>query len=240
MKFIALAPPLETLSKQLLWAHMIEHLLLLLVAAPLIVAGAPWMSLWRPLPLGLRRSIARTVLRSRYCAPLRAVGHALATPVGAWLAFSINLVMWHLPVFYDATLTNTSVHAIEHITFVVFGILFWAQLIPSPPMKPSLSYQGRIVYVVAALIPNVGVSMYLAFSRSALYAPYAELLHRPGGISALTDQQIAAGIMWSVGDVPFGIAITVLAHRWLVEHEQRTAGLEVPLATVSQDSFAGD
>jgi cytochrome c oxidase assembly factor CtaG len=224
--FLALAPPLETLAKQLLWAHMIEHLLLLLVAAPLIVLSAPWMSLWRPLPLGLRRAVAKAVVRSPYLLPVRALGRGLGTPLGAWLTFCGNLVFWHLPVMYDLTLTNTSVHALEHITFLTFGIVFWSQVIPSPPLRPRLSYLGRVGYVAGAIVPNVGVSMLLAFSRAPLYAPYAELAHRPGGISALADQQIAAGIMWSVGDLPFGIAIALLVHLWLTEHEAATSRLQ--------------
>jgi putative membrane protein len=219
---IALATPIETLSKQLLWVHMIQHLLLLTVAAPLIVLGAPWMSLWRPLPLGLRRTVAGTLARASYLAPLRALCHVLARPLGAWLAFSVNLVLWHLPALYDLTLRNIDVHVLEHITFLAFGILLWAQVIASPPAKPTLSYPGRIGYMVAAMITNVGLSMYLAFGSAPLYAPYAQLAHRPGGISALADQQIGAGIMWSAGDLPFGIAIALLVQGWLTAHEAAT------------------
>jgi putative membrane protein len=104
---------------------------------------------------------------------------------------------------------------VEHLTFVGFGILLWAQVIASPPFRPALAYPGRIAYLVAAMVPNVALSMLLAFSRSPLYPFYAELAHRSGGISAFTDQQIAAGIMWSFGDLPFVIAIVVLAVRWL-------------------------
>jgi putative membrane protein len=221
--FVALSSPVENLAQRLLWAHMLEHLLLLLVAAPLIVLSAPWMSLWRPLPLGFRRTVAHTLVRSPWCAPLRAIGAAVTRPLGAWLLFTVNLVFWHLPALYDLTLRNTTVHALEHVTFLVFGVLFWLQVIPSPPFKPTLSHLQRVVYLVAATIPNVGVAMYLAFSNSALYAPYAELAHRPGNISALADQQIAAGIMWSFGDLPFAIAIALLVHRWLAGQEARAS-----------------
>lgn len=238
--FVALASPIESLAEQLLWAHMIEHLLLLLVAAPLIVISAPWMSLWRPLPLGLRRAVAKTVLRSPYLAPIRAGVRTLGRPHAAWLAFCVNLVFWHVPLMYDLTLRNASAHALEHFTFLLFGIVFWAQVIPSPPLRPSLSYQGRVAYVAAAIIPNVGVSMLLAFSRAPLYAPYAELAHRPGGISALADQQIAAGIMWSAGDLPFGIAIAWLVHLWLSEHELTTSRLGPPSDDTSQDPPVGE
>jgi cytochrome c oxidase assembly factor CtaG len=211
----AIATPIETLSKQLLWTHMIQHVLLLSVAAPLIVLGAPWMSLWRPLPLGVRRTLARAVVLSPGGAPVRSVCRLLSRPLVVLLAYGVNLLAWHVPALYDLALRNSDVHALEHLTFIGFGILLWAQVIPSPPFKLSLAHPGRIVYLVAAMVPNVALSMLLAFSRSPLYPFYANLAHRPGGISAFTDQQIAAGIMWSLGDLPFVIAIVVLVVRWL-------------------------
>ena len=233
--FVALATPIETLAKKLLWVHMIQHMLLLTVAAPLIVLGVPWMSLWRPLPLGLRRTVARTVYRSPGFAPIRALGRALATPLGAWLVFTVGLYAWHIPAAYDAALKNADVHALEHITFVGCGILFWAQVTASPPAKPRLSRLGRIAYTGAGAASNVVLAAILAFSPTALYPYYVHLLHRPGGISALADQQIAAGIMWSAGDVPFGIAIAWLVHGWLTENEAQTRDLDGVAAVPAAD-----
>ena len=93
---VALQSPIDSLADKLFWVHMIQHLLLLVVAAPLIVLGQPWMSIWRPLPLGLRRAVAGTAGSRapgwRHCARRSA---ALASPVGAWLAFNLGLVSWH-------------------------------------------------------------------------------------------------------------------------------------------------
>jgi putative membrane protein len=229
----AIATPIETLSKQLLWTHMIQHVLLLSVAAPLIVLGAPWMSLWRPLPLGVRRTLARAVMLSPGGAPLRWVCRLLSRPLVVLLVYGVNLLAWHVPGVYDLALRNSDVHALEHVTFIGFGILLWAQVIPSPPFKPSLAYPGRIAYLVAAMVPNVALSMLLAFSRSPLYPFYADLAHRPGGISAFTDQQIAAGIMWSFGDLPFAIAIVVLAVRWLGQVDEDAAKLPAEAPTTA-------
>ncbi len=220
---ISIVTPIETLSKQLLWTHMIQHVLLLSVAAPLIVLGAPWMSLWRPLPLGMRRAVAHALVLSPRSAPVRSLCRALWRPLVVLVAYSVNLLVWHLPALYDLTLRNTDVHALEHLTFVGFGILLWAHVIASPPFRLSLTYPRRIAYLVAAMIPNVALSMVLAFSRSPLYSFYAQLAHRPGGISAITDQQIAAGIMWSFGDLPFAIAIVVLAVHWLSKLDEDAA-----------------
>ena len=143
MIVISIATPIETYSKQLLWTHMIQHVLLLSVAAPLIVLGAPWMSLWRPLPLGMRRTLARAFMRSPRLAPVRWVCRIISRPVGALVAYSVNLLVWHLPALYDAALRNSSVHALEHLTFMGFGILLWAQVIDSPPARATLGYPGQ-------------------------------------------------------------------------------------------------
>ncbi|MBV9357099.1 MAG: cytochrome c oxidase assembly protein [Chloroflexi bacterium] len=226
---VALESPLDSLSDQLFWAHMIQHLLLLVVAAPLIVLARPWMSIWRPLPLSLRRAVARMALRSRVLAPLRALARGITQPVAAWLIFNVNLVVWHMPGPYDATLLSTSVHVLEHTTFLVFGIVFWAQVAACAPARTRLSYGHRIAYLVAAGILNIGLSMFLAYAQHPLYSHYAALAHRPGGISALTDQQIGAGFMWTAGDLPFAIAIGVLAQRWLDSHAARPARVGTPL-----------
>jgi putative membrane protein len=222
---VALQSPIDSLADRLFWVHMVQHLLLLVVAAPLIVLGQPWMSIWRPLPLGLRRALARTVARSRAFAPLRALFAALASPAGAWLAFNVSLVAWHIPGAYDLTLRNGDVHVLEHTVFLASGILFWAQVTALAPARPRMPILARIVYVAGAMVVNIGLSMYLAFAQHPLYAPYAQLAHRPGGISALADQQMGAGFMWTAGDMPFTIAIAVLAQRWLAQAEATTDAL---------------
>ncbi|MGA2925064.1 MAG: cytochrome c oxidase assembly protein [Solirubrobacteraceae bacterium] len=226
---VALAPPIDAFAQKLLWVHMIQHMLLLTVAAPLIVLGVPWLSLWRPLPLGFRRRVARAVYCSPRFAPVRALARALATPLGAWLVFTAGLYAWHLPAAYDLALRSASVHALEHLTFMACGIMFWAQVTASPPAGNPLSPLARTAYVLAGSATNVVLAAVLAFSPDALYPYYVHLLNRPGGISALADQQIAAGIMWSAGDLPFGIAIAWLAHGWLSEHEARTRAFGEPV-----------
>jgi cytochrome c oxidase assembly factor CtaG len=117
------------------------------------------------------------------------------------------------------------VHVLEHTTFLVFGVLFWAQVFGLSPAASRLPVTHRIGYVASSIVPNVALSMYLAFAQHPLYAPYAVLVHRPGGISARADQQIGAGIMWSAGDLPFAAAIAVLVQRWLTQTEAATARL---------------
>lgn len=150
---------------------------------------------------------------------------AFSSPVGAWLSFNLALVIWHLPGPYDLTLRNSYVHILEHATFLAVGILFWSQVAALAPARAGLSIPQRIVYVASASAVNIGLSMYLAFAQHALYGAYASLAHRPGGISALADQQMGAGFMWTAGDMPFAIAIALLVQRWFAADEAATARL---------------
>jgi putative membrane protein len=212
---IALAGPIDTYAARLFWVHMVQHVLLLTVAAPLIALGAPWMSIWRPLPLGFRRGAARAIARGRWAAPLRSAAHVLGRPLGAWLAFNINLVAWHIPVFYDLTLRHLAIHALEHTTFLLFGILLWCQVIESPPLRVRLQADVRVYYMVATGVVSWILSLVLAFAPSPLYPVYAHIADRPGGISALADQQIAGGVMLGPGSVSLTLFVFIGLYRWL-------------------------
>ena len=219
---VALKGPIDDYSTKLFWVHMIQHVLLLTVAAPLIVLGAPWNSTWRPLPLGFRRGAARGVARSAWAAPIRAVGRALGSPVGAWLAFSIDLIAWHIPGAYDLTLRHIWVHALEHTTFLAFGILLWAQVLDSPPLRCRLRLEHRVYYMLASATVGWLLSLVLTFAPTPLYPAYANLANRPGGISALADQQIAGGMMLGPGSVTMTLFVFIGLYRWLGTDEQRS------------------
>ena len=124
--------------------------MLLTIAAPLIVLGAPWASIWRPLPLGFRRSVAKTISRSSWCAPLRGLGRLLSRPIPVWIVLNANLVAWHVPALYDLAVRDRAVHDLEHVTFLVFGVLLWAQVLDSPPLRARLSAIHRVYYIVAS------------------------------------------------------------------------------------------
>jgi putative membrane protein len=226
---ISLVGPIDTSASELFWVHMTQHVLLLTVAAPLIVLGAPWMATWRPLPLGFRRSVARSIALSPSLAPLRAVGRLIGRPGPAWIAFSANLVFWHLPFAYDLTLRSTGIHVLEHISFVLFSILLWAQVLESPPLRLRLSAIHRVYYIVGATVVGWVISLVLAFASHPLYSAYAQLTHRPGGISALADQQLAAGIMLGPGSLAATLYVFVAIYRWLDKpEEQAVTGSEPP------------
>jgi putative membrane protein len=212
---VALDSPLDPLADRLFAAHMAQHVLLLSVAPPLLVLAAPWSRLWQPLPLGLRRSVAKSVVRSPRLRPLRLVAHAVAHPVVAWLLFSVNLVVWHVPRLYDLTLESQPVHELEHALFFVTGLLFWAVVVDSPPFRARLDWVRRVAFVTSGMVVGWILAIVLAFATSPVYPAYADLPRRPGGLSALADQQIAAGVMWVPGSLAFTIAFVIFFYRWL-------------------------
>jgi cytochrome c oxidase assembly factor CtaG len=227
----ALESPVDSISDKLFSIHMLQHLLLLVVAAPLIAAARPWMSIWRPLPLGFRRSLLRWGTNSATAAPLRVLWHAISGPIGAWVLFCGAMVVWHIPGLYDATLRDLGVHVLEHTLFICFGILFWSQVFALPPAHRRLTTGQRALYALAAIIPNMALSVFLVYTPHALYSPYVHVNSRPLGLTAYQDQQIGGGLMWTLGDFPYVIAVALLAIRWMVEHERASTTPEGMLAT---------
>ena len=215
---LALVGPIDTYADKLLWVHMIQHVLLLTVAAPLIVLAAPWMSIWRPLPLRFRRALAGTIARSRWCAPLRSL-KVLGRPVPAFLAFTIDLVAWHVPRLYDLATAHRGIHDLEHLTFVAFSMLLWAQVLDSPPLRLRLRNIQRIYYIVAASLVGWVISLVLIFSSTPLYPFYAHTLNRPGGLSAIADQQLAGGIMLVPGSIAMTLYVFAQIYIWIGTEE---------------------
>jgi putative membrane protein len=214
---LALDSPIDGYADQLFWVHMVQHVLLLTVAPPLILLGRPWPRMWRALPIDVRTAVGRGVARARWSAPLR----ALARPKPAWVLFNAAIVLWHIPGAYDATLRSATIHQLEHATFFFTGLLFWARVIDPGPLRPRLVWPARIACVVGAMVVGWGLAIALVLSPDPLYGHYAALAHRPGGISALTDQQVAGGIMWVPGSLAYGVAMLIGFYRWL---EPESAG----------------
>jgi cytochrome c oxidase assembly factor CtaG len=208
---LAVDSPIDAYADELLWVHMLQHIILLTVAPPLILLGRPWPTMWRALPLGLRVTLSRAVARSRSAAPLR----KLAAPLAAWVLFNLTIVVWHIPAAYDLTESNGLVHALEHALFFFFGLLFWARVIDVGPLRPHLEWPLRIAYIVGAMTVGWILAIVFIVAPSPIYAHYADLAHRPGGISALTDQQLAGGMMWVGGSIAFTIALLVGLYQWV-------------------------
>jgi cytochrome c oxidase assembly factor CtaG len=218
---LAVASPIDSYSDRLFWVHMTQHVLLTMIAPPLLLLGRPWPRLLKPLTPSVRRPVARAVLVGPSLGPARFAARSLAAPLPALVAFSVVLLGWHLPALYDLTLRNALAHDTEHTLFITTAVLFWAHLVPGPAGRRRLSDGQRVAYGTAGLLVGWILAVVLGFAPAPLYHTYSALASRPGGLSALADQQLAAGIMWVPASIPVTIAIFVAAYRWLAPPDSR-------------------
>ena len=194
---IALDSPIDVYADQLFWVHMIQHILLLTVAPPLILLGRPWPRMWRALPLGPRTTSART-WRARP-GPRQFAPWGARCPPGSCSTRPSSL--WHIPAAYDETLTSGTVHAVEHAMFFFTGLLFWARVIDAGPLRPRLVWPQRIAYVAGAMVVGWMLAITLVLVPHPIYGYYANLAPRPG-----RDQRADRPAARGRGDVGPGIA----------------------------------
>ena len=210
---VAVDSPVDAYADRLFWAHMVQHVLLTMVAPPLLLLGRPWPRLARPFPLRFRRPLARSVLAGKRLSVPRTGLRWLGEPLPAFALFNGTLLAWHLPALYDLTLRNAAVHDLEHALFFATALLFWPHLLPSA--RPRLTDAWRVAYGTGALLVAWVLAVVLGLAQHPIYGAYASLSHRPLGISALADQQLAAGVMWVPGSIPYTIVLFAAVFRWL-------------------------
>jgi cytochrome c oxidase assembly factor CtaG/ferredoxin len=208
---LALASPLDTLAGFLMQAHMVQHLLLLMVAPPLLLVGQPILPLLRGLP----RFVFKTVLGPFLAwGELKSVGRAVIHPVLCWVAFAAAIVFWHLPRFYELALHSPTWHDLEHACFFWSAILFWWPVIGVWPSRAAWPTWAMIPYLVCADFVNTALSAALSFCHQVIYPTYLAA-PRLWGISALHDQAAAGGIMWVPGSIAFLVPAVALGMRTL-------------------------
>jgi len=206
MLMLALCSPLDPLGHFLLQAHMIQHLLLMMVVPPLLWLGAPVA----PVLLGLPRSLRRAVARGLAARPVRRLTAVVGHPAFGLVAFSVAFWFWHLPVLYDLALGSDAWHHVEHVCFLATALLYWRPVILAWPARSPWPRWTMIPYLVLGEFQNTALSAILAFSDRVIYPAY-EAASRLGGVSALEDQSIAGAIMWVPGSLAFLLPVL-----WLV------------------------
>jgi putative membrane protein len=216
--FAALISPLHPLGRELLWAHMVQHVLLVLVAAPLLVLGSPVVPMTLALPIPWRRRI-RGWGRVSW---LRSTGHFLARPLVAWLLHVTTLWAWHAPALYDAAVRSHVIHAMEHLSFLATALLFWWVALPQG--RRHLARGADVLYVFTGGVQSGALGALLAFAGTPVYAVYAHTTIR-WGLTPLQDQQLAGLVMWIPAGLLYVVAAGFLFTRWMtsVEREARKA-----------------
>jgi cytochrome c oxidase assembly factor CtaG len=187
--------------------HMVQHLLLTLVAPALLALGAPITQVLRASSPGTRQRLILPFLRSRLVV-------VLSHPILAWILFAA--VMWgtHFSPLFNASLEDRLTHDLEHVLYLAVGLLFWWPVVRLDPGPHRMGYPARIGYVFLQMPQNSFLAMSILFADSPLYAHYATL-GSPYGIAALADQRLAAGIMWVVGDLVFLAATMLVLGGWM-------------------------
>jgi putative copper resistance protein D len=204
---IALMSGIDTYDTTLFSIHMVQHVLLTLVAAPLIALAAPITTLLRAATPNVRRRVILPILHSR-------VMKVLAFPVVSWILFAV--VMWgsHFSPLFNASLEDPLVHDLEHALYLGAGLLFWWPAVGADPSPWRMPHAVRAMYVFLQMPQNTFLAVTILNSSVPLYAHYATLV-RSWGPTSLEDQQIAGGLMWITGDILFLAAIATLLAAWM-------------------------
>lgn len=220
---IALLSPLDALSGSLASAHMVQHLLLTLVAVPLLVLSAPGGRLLRGSPSAVRHLISPWRRRLR----LSAFAHALRHPGGAWLLHVGMFWVWHAAELYDAALQHPALHALEHGTFLITGVLFWRTVLGVRAVRVPAGLAVLLLFGMA--MSSALLSLLLTFGRDPWYSSYTATTHA-WGLEPLADQQLAGAIMWiPAGLVHITVALGLLV-AWIRGSEDAEARVG-PVAT---------
>jgi putative copper resistance protein D len=211
---VALVSAVDGYAEILFTVHMVQHLLLAMVAPPLLAFGAPVTLALRASGANVRRSLLLPVLHSRLL-------KTVAWPPVGWTAFAVVMWVTHFSPLFNAALEDEALHSAEHLLYLAAGLLFWWPVIGADPVRWRLSPVARMVYLAAQMPFNTAVGLAIYFAPAILYPHYASL-GRTWGPDPLTDQQLAGIVMWGAGDVILLGALVIAIEAWLRADEKRS------------------
>jgi putative copper resistance protein D len=227
---VALQSPIDLYDTTLFSVHMVQHVLLTMVAAPLLLLAAPVTLVLRAAHPETRRRVILPVLHSR---PVR----LLAFPVVAWVVFAVVTWAAHFTPLFDAALENPLIHYAEHALFLGAALLFWWPALGVDPAPWRLPHVGRVGYLALGMPLNTFLALAILSATVVLYPHYATL-QRDWGMPPLEDQAWAGGIMWVAGDLVFLVAVVAAVWAWMRAEEAEGRRVDA-LLDRQRDSQAG-
>jgi len=197
--FFSLNGPLHTLSDEYLFsAHMVQHMLLMLIMPPFLILGLP--------PWLIRKAMEQPGVAR--------IARVLTNPVVAYLAFTITFIGWHLPQTYNWALVSHDLHILQHLMFMSVAVMMWWPVVnPVPELERIPTGPLLMMYIFAFGIPTTVVSAFITLSDSVFY-PWYEVAPRVSSLSPLEDQRLGGLIMWIPGMLIFWVGITAVFFRW--------------------------
>jgi cytochrome c oxidase assembly factor CtaG len=211
---VALVSPVAIYADSLFSVHMVQHLLLAMVAPPLLAIGAPVTLALRVAPANVRRSVLLPILHSRLV-------KAISWPAVSWTTFAGVMWITHFSPLFNAALENDGLHHLEHLLYLAAGLLFWWPVIGADPIRWRLRPISRMVYLGAQMPLNTAVGLAIYFASAVLY-PHYLTLGRTWGPDPFTDQQLAGIVMWGVGDTILLGALVLVIAAWLRADEKQS------------------
>ncbi|HYY99329.1 MAG TPA: cytochrome c oxidase assembly protein, partial [Pyrinomonadaceae bacterium] len=217
--FVALVSPLHPLGRVLFSAHMTQHEVLMLVAAPLLVLGRPVVAFLWAMPKGWAREVGAWARAGWFQRAWRAV----TNPFAAWAIHAVALWVWHIPALFQATIDNEWVHTAQHLSFLLSALLFWWAVIEGP--QRAIGYGVAVAYMFTTSIHSGALGALITFASSVWYPAYAKTTGA-WGLTPLEDQQLGGLIMWVPAGLVYIVAGLALFAGWMRESGRMVAKRE--------------
>jgi putative membrane protein len=213
--FVALVSPLHPWGRVLFSAHMTQHEILMLVAAPLLVLGRPVIAFLWALPMSWARALGNAAKVGWW----QSVWRTLTNPLVAWAVHAVALWVWHVPALFQATLTSEWVHTAQHLSFLISALLFWWALVHG--RQGLMGYGAGVLYMFTTMVHSGLLGALITFAGSAWYPAYNGLT-ASWGLTPLDDQQLGGLIMWIPAGLVYIFAGLALFAGWLRESDVKT------------------
>jgi putative membrane protein len=212
--FVALVTPLHPLGSFLFSAHMTQHEILMLIAAPLLVLGRPILVYLKALPPRWAHDLGNLSNRAWW----QNTWQAISNPFSAWLIHAAALWLWHVPRLFEATLRSDIIHALQHISFLASAVLFWWSVMHG--RQRAAAFGMAVLYMFTTALHSGLLGILITFAGRVIYPSYTNTT-RDWGFSPLEDQQLGGIIMWIPAGIAYIVAGLIFFAGWLRESDRR-------------------